>query len=171
MKRRQTNVPEQWLITDDRLGADLFRTIRRLPSGTGVLVRHHHLSRSHRNRLLRQVRHAARARKLTVVDEAEGRVARAHDAAEMRGAGLAGCALVLLSPLFPTRSHPDWRPLPRMRAAALVRLAKVPVIALGGMDAVRFRRIGGLGFAGWAGIDGWRLKPLKSRDQAPKTGR
>jgi thiamine-phosphate pyrophosphorylase len=29
------------------------------------------------------------------------------------------------------------------------------VIALGGMDEHRFRRVQKLGFAGWAGIDAW----------------
>jgi thiamine-phosphate pyrophosphorylase len=42
-----------------------------------------------------------------------------------------------------------------MRAAALLRLAKSPVIALGGMGERRFRRIQRLGFSGWAGIDAW----------------
>jgi len=42
-----------------------------------------------------------------------------------------------------------------MRAAALIRLAPVPVIALGGMNEAGFRRIERLGFQGWAGIDAW----------------
>lgn len=169
MKRRQSSVPEQWLVTDERFGAGLLKAIRTLPPGSGILVRHHHLTVPERSRLLRQIRQAARLRKLVVVDEAKGRVARVHDSAEMRQAGLSGAALIFLSPLYLTQSHPAWRPLPRMRAAALVRLARVPVIALGGMNAVRFRRIRGLGFAGWAAIDGWRLKSLKSLGQAPKT--
>jgi thiamine-phosphate pyrophosphorylase len=63
--------------------------------------------------------------------------------------------LILLSPIHSTRSHPDWRPIPRMRAAAYARLAGRRLIALGGMDERRFERIERLGFVGWAGIDAW----------------
>jgi thiamine-phosphate pyrophosphorylase len=63
--------------------------------------------------------------------------------------------LILLSPIFTTRSHPEWKAIPRMQAAALARLAKRRAIALGGMNRRRFRAIQKLGFAGWAGIDGW----------------
>jgi thiamine-phosphate pyrophosphorylase len=42
-----------------------------------------------------------------------------------------------------------------MRAAALVRLAGRNAIALGGMDARRFRLVRRLGFQGWAGIGAW----------------
>jgi thiamine-phosphate pyrophosphorylase len=65
--------------------------------------------------------------------------------------------MILLSPLFPTRSHPDWEPLPRMRAAALARLGRRNLFALGGMDARKFARIERLGFRGWAGISAFRI--------------
>jgi thiamine-phosphate pyrophosphorylase len=63
--------------------------------------------------------------------------------------------MILLSPMFPTRSHPEWNAMPRMRAAALARLARRRAIALGGMNRSRFRKIQKLGFVGWAGIDAW----------------
>ena len=149
MKRRQT-LPRQWLITDERLENPL-RAVRRLPAGSGVLVRD--------PRLLRQIRRLAASRGITVVAESR-RIVRVHNAREIRDARLGGADLLLLSSLYPTRSHPHWRPLSRMRAAALVRLAKVPVIALGGMNERRFRSVQELGFAGWAGIDAW-LKDTK----------
>ena len=37
----------------------------------------------------------------------------------------------------------------------IVRTARVPAIALGGMDARRFRQVQRLGFYGWAAIDAW----------------
>jgi hypothetical protein len=40
-----------------------------------------------------------------------------------------------------------------MRFAALARLARCPVIALGGMNPARFRRLRPLGAYGWAAID------------------
>jgi thiamine-phosphate pyrophosphorylase len=43
-----------------------------------------------------------------------------------------------------------------MRAAALARLGGRSLLALGGMDARKFARIGRLGFRGWAGISAFR---------------
>lgn len=103
--------------------------------------------------MLRQVRRVAAARQLRVVDEREGRVARVHSPRELRLALARQPELLFLSPLFGTRSHPSWRPLGPMRAAALVRLAKGPVLALGGMNERRYQQVRALGFAGWGGID------------------
>jgi thiamine-phosphate pyrophosphorylase len=153
MKRRQTRTPRQWLLADARNAAGLWETLPKLPRGSGVLVLHHNLGRGERARLLAKLRRVARRLGLTIVDEMPDSVARVHDMRELRRARDA--QLLFVSPMFPTRSHPDWRPLPRMRAATLARLAKVPVIALGGMNERRFRRVEPLGFAGWAGLDAW----------------
>jgi len=152
MKRRQ-RVPSQWLVADRRLGDALWEAVARLPRGSGVLLLYQELPRRERARLVARLRRAARRQALIIADELAGGAARIHDLRELRRA--AGVPLLFVSPLFPTASHPDWAPMPRMRAAALARLARVPVIALGGMDQARFRRIRGLGFAGWAGIDAW----------------
>ena len=149
-----TRHPTTWLISDPRLG-DVLASVRRLPRGTGVVLRHHDLPSAERRLLLRRVRRLAAARGLIVVDEASGEVARVHDARELRHARLGGAGMVFLSPLFATRSHPEWKALPRMRAAALARLGKREVLALGGMDERRFARVRALGFVGWGGIDGW----------------
>jgi thiamine-phosphate pyrophosphorylase len=156
MTARQTAPPSRWLIADARLGDDFRRALRRVPPGGGILVLFEDLAPGRRQRLLRQILRKGRARGLTVLDGGSRAVARVHNVRELRGALLARTPLVLLSPLYPTRSHPGWRPLQRMRAAALARLARGRLIALGGMDAQRFRRVERLGFAGWAGIDAWR---------------
>ena len=160
MKPRQS-LPEQWLVTDERMGEGVLAAAARLPRGSGILLRHHSLSLGERERLLRRLRRIAAARNLMIIDEASGEAARTHNMREVRQARLGGARLLLVSPLFATRSHPEWRPLPRMRAAALMRLAEGPVLALGGMDARRFERVKALGFHGWAGIDAWEKR--KSR--------
>jgi thiamine-phosphate pyrophosphorylase len=154
MKRRQS-MPTDWLISDERFGDALLPTIARLPPGSGVLVRHHSLSAGERARLLRQLRRIAAGRNLVLVDGAGRLAARVHNPKEIARARLAGAKLLLLSPVFATRSHPGWRPLPRMRLAALARLAGRPLIAIGGMNPARFRRVQDLGFDAWAGIDAW----------------
>ena len=66
------------------------------------------------------------------------------------GANAANSAIADL----PMRSHPERKAMPRMRAAALARLARSRAIALGSMNRRRFRAIQKLGFVGWAGISG-----------------
>jgi thiamine-phosphate pyrophosphorylase len=61
----------------------------------------------------------------------------------------------MLSPLFATRSHPGARALGLLRFAALSRATRLPVIALGGVDARRFERLRRIGTYGWAAIDAW----------------
>jgi thiamine-phosphate pyrophosphorylase len=91
-----------------------------------------------------------------MAEERTGHAKRVHNLSELRSAMLKRTPLVLLSPIYPTSTHPDWVPLPRMRAAALARLARRRLVALGGMDARRFRRVKNLGFQAWAGISGFR---------------
>jgi thiamine-phosphate pyrophosphorylase len=155
MKARQSSIPRRWLVADERLGDGLWPSLRKLPRGSGVLVLYRDLPRRERARLVAKIRHVAGSRGLTLVDEAERKTGRVHDLRELRRASLARLPLIFLSPMFATASHPKWAPMPKMRAATLVRLAPMPVIALGGMDAQRFRRLQRVGFHGWAGIDAW----------------
>jgi thiamine-phosphate pyrophosphorylase len=78
-----------------------------------------------------------------------------HDLREIVAAERAGAAMLLLSPVFPTRSHPQGRALSPLRFALIARQAKRPVIALGGMNEHRARRLKTLGGSGWAAIDAW----------------
>jgi thiamine-phosphate pyrophosphorylase len=153
MKRRQT-VPTQWLIADERSRERLWPIVRGLPPGSGVLVLFRNLPERKREAILRQLRRANKG--LEIMDEAAGHAVRVHDLRELRRALLGRTPMILLSPLYPTASHPDRRPLPRMRAAAMARLARRRLVALGGMNAKRFSRIERLGFQGWAGIDAFR---------------
>jgi thiamine-phosphate pyrophosphorylase len=145
MRRRQTN-PRQWLIVrgaDDREG---IAAARRLPRGSGVLLL---------KRLPAREMRKLRLRGSNVVQERRGSAARVHDVRELRRALMVRTPLIFLSPLYPTASHPEWRPIPRMRAAALARLADRGLVALGGMDERRFRRVRRWGFIAWAGIGAW----------------
>lgn len=155
MKRRQTSVPRQWLVADERIGGELPAALRKLPPNSGVLLLYCDMAAGKRAKLLAMLRRLAIRRGLVIVDEAAGKAARVHNPSEVRKAGLGRVPLLFLSPMAPTSSHPGRPPLRRMKAAALLRLARVPVIALGGMNEKRFGRIRRLGFSGWAGIDAW----------------
>jgi thiamine-phosphate pyrophosphorylase len=154
MTRRQTK-PRQWLIADERMGEELWAALRMLPRGSGILV-----LRALAPREARRLRRLATLRGLAVVTERPRTAARVHNIRELTRALIQRPALVLLSPMHETRSHPTRRPLPRMRAAALARLTNQKAIALGGMSERRYARIAPLGFTGWAAIDAW-LKVTK----------
>jgi thiamine-phosphate pyrophosphorylase len=159
------------MLTDERQGSAMWDAIARLPRGAGVVVRHYSLAEAERQALAREIARsgvfvayagsdaqARRARASAVCGAGRGRLPRlwpVHDARELECAERAGAAMVLLSPVFATRSHPGARVLGPVRFGFLARRARVPVIALGGVDAARFVGLRALGASGWAAIDAW----------------
>jgi thiamine-phosphate pyrophosphorylase len=175
MLRRQP-LPRIWLMTDERADAALDRALLRLPRGGGIVFRHHATAPADRRARFDRVRRVALRRGLMLVladkpararqwraDGVHGRessgaagllrTGAVHDLRQLRRSG--GADLIFLSPVFPTRSHPGAHALGRLRFAALARLARVPAIALGGVDARKGRQLRALGAWGWAGIDAW----------------
>jgi len=156
---RQPALPSIWLVTDARNDAALDRAIARLPRGSGVIFRHYHLPPEKRAERLAQVRRRCRrfGHRLEIAGEGYGppaphrRLATAHGLREIGRANRFGAEAVLISPVHPTRSHPNAKALLPAKFLLLARHARMPVIALGGMTAARFR---GLKVHGWAAIDG-----------------
>ncbi len=162
-------VPRLWLMTDERMGEGLWRAVRRLPRGGGIVFRHYATPSAERQRLFARLLRVARARGLVLVragdvamrGEMGAHKARGaglvtwpvHDAREARVARRLGADVAFVSPVFATRSHPGTAVLGAARAGALARGLPMARIALGGMDAQRFRRL--RGFDGWAAIDAW----------------
>ena len=161
-------------MTDERIGGGLWAALLRLPRGSGVVFRHYATSACERRCLFTRVAWIARRRGLWLVragvrpmqgedgvhnQRRRGRGLQtfaAHGVCDLVAARRAGADAVFVSPVFATRSHPDRPALGVVRFGLIVRAARVPVIALGGMDAARFRRrVRGLGVWGWAGIDTW----------------
>jgi thiamine-phosphate pyrophosphorylase len=171
--------PKIWVVSDRRNDAALELILRRLPRGSGLIYRHYHLAPAERRARFAILAALARRRGHLVAlagaprearrwraDASYGAPARgpgprlvtAHSLREIalaRRAGGAGCAAIVLSPVFATRSHPGARPLGPLRFRLLTRRAGLPVIALGGMTASRARRVGA---ARWAAIDGLNPK-------------
>jgi thiamine-phosphate pyrophosphorylase len=165
MPRRQP-LPRLWLMTDERQGDGLWEALERLPKGAGVVFRHYSLTPRERRRLFERVRKVARRRRLFLfaggrlrADGVHGgrgggfRSASAHSLSELKTAERRGAGLVFLSPAFPTRSHPGGRALGPVRFGLIAGRARVPVIALGGVDERNARRLPHI--YGWAGIDAW----------------
>ena len=167
MTARHPALPRIWLLTDARNDAELDHTIARLPRGSGVIFRHYHLMPNERATRLAQVRRLCRrfAHRLEIAGQDYGppaphrTLATAHNLREIGRANRWGAQAVLISPVFPTRSHPGGPTLGRVRLLLHARRAQMPVIALGGMSV---RRFGGLPVHGWAAIDGLVAQPRKS---------
>jgi len=175
MQRRQPS-PSLWLMTDERMGERLWTALDRLPRGGGVVFRHYGLEAGARRALFAEVRKIARRRGLVLLlagSDGQARAWRAdgsHNRDRLRQRGglrsapvhslleLArhrNATLFFVSPLYPTRSHPDTRPLGAIRFASIARRARGTVVALGGMDSKRGRNATALGADGWAAIDAW----------------
>lgn len=178
MRRARQAIPGTWLFTDERLGGTdrrdpLWRAVEALPRGAGIVFRHYGWPPAARRRLLADLVPLARRRGLVLVGsriaEAPGGVHRPRGDRHARGRGLvtaaahgrrellqafaAGADLVFLSPVFPTRSHPGAATLGPLRFGLAARAAPGPVLALGGVDAGRARRLQPLGAAGYGAID------------------
>jgi thiamine-phosphate pyrophosphorylase len=171
--RASQPLPRLWLMTDERQGGGLIDAAQRLPGDAGIVFRHYRLEEKPRRALFDRVRKAAPNALLLLAgpadlarswgaDGSHGpgrgqglRSAPVHDQAQIRAAERAGAALLFLSPVFATRSHPDARPLGLARFAWLARRTALPVIALGGMDPARGRRLASFGAYGWGAIDAW----------------
>ncbi|WP_241213172.1 thiamine phosphate synthase [Sphingomonas sp. ABOLE] len=158
-------------MTDPRLGDGLWGALARLPRGSGVIFRHYQLPPAERRALFARIAKVARRRGLVLLRAGaepmrgergtHGRHGRGlttwpvHSRREAIAAMRAGADALLVSPVFPTRSHPGAPLLGPVRFGLLVRGLSVPVIALGGMDTHKARRLKPLGIHGWAAIDGW----------------
>jgi len=164
--------PDMWLVSDARNDAALERALARLPRGSGLIFRHYHLEgRQRRARFLALARTARERGHLTVLsgtasqarrwhaDGAYGPPARlvrgpqalrlvtVHSLREIGQANRMRADAVLLSPVYPTRSHPGAANLGPVRFRLLAARSRVPVIALGGMTARRARRLGKMKWA------------------------
>lgn len=170
--RHPTSLPRLWLMTDERMGAALWRALRRLPPGSGVVFRHYDTPAADRRRLFRRIATIARARELVLLRAGDGPLGggesgthgrrgrglithAAHDRDEAIRAVRAGADIVFVSPLYPTRSHRDVPALGTRAAQRITVGLPVHAVALGGVTAARGRRLINAGWWGWAAIDAW----------------
>ncbi len=170
------SLPNLWLLSDARNDAMLESALATLPPGNAFVFRHYHLGPNERKArfdtlatICRRCDHLlvlsgtsqqakdwgadgayGPARKLGKV-MGIGRFATVHDLLEMSRAERYGIDAMFLSPVFPTRSHPDGRCLGAENFLFIASNATKPVIALGGMNAERAAQ---LCWDRWAAIDG-----------------
>ncbi len=186
MNQNQPDLPDLWLLSDVRNDAQLETALSALPAGSGFVYRHYHLGPDARRARFDSVAAVARAHDHIVIlsdgpatahewgaDGVYGapkaiglginrlRFATAHNAAEVTAANKLRADAVFISPVFPTRSHDGAAVLGEAGFRTLAALADMPVIALGGMDAVRAKA---LDLPRWAAIDGLSADAVNCRD-------
>lgn len=170
-------LPDLWLISDERNDARLEASLRRLPRGSGFIYRHYHLNDPDRYQRFRELLCIAKGCDHTVILSdsaltarewgADGiygspralyprrrdllHIATAHNMREIGQANRIGADAIMLSPVFPTKSHPGSGTLGPMRFLMMAKYAGVPVIALGGMDQQYSKQ---MRWNRWAAIDG-----------------
>lgn len=170
------SLPNLWLLSDARNDDALEGALIRLPAGSGFVFRHYHLAPEQRRERFEMLRSICCSKNHLAILSGDGETARewgadgiygappklgnaagmlrlatAHDSGDIAAAQAAGADAIMLSPVFPTRSHPEADVLGIDGFHALAAQASLPVIALGGMTAERARD---LGVTRWAAIDG-----------------
>lgn len=174
---RPSALPDLWLLSDERNAHLLHRTLRSCTVPLAFVYRHYHLPPRERFAEYCKLERIARSEGHLVIladsaltarewgaDGIYGaplslyprrrdllHIATAHNMREIAQANRIGANALMLSPIFPTRSHPGTKTLGAMRFVHMAKHAQMPVIALGGMDAKRAAR---LCWPRWAAIDG-----------------
>lgn len=176
-------IPALYFFTDPARTPDPCAIVKRLPRGAGVVYRHFGASgRAKTARKLARICRARGLFLLIAADPAlalrvgadgvhwpEQRLAAwparenlprigltlasAHCAAALARATAMGVDACVLGPVFASRSPSAGAPLGAFRASQIARGARLPVIALGGVNAATARRLIGRGFAGVAAVE------------------
>jgi thiamine-phosphate pyrophosphorylase len=185
VRQKKCRALQRLYLLDARSNPDYAHVLKRLPVGTGVVVRAHTAHK--RQRLAAQLRplcqryrlillvagtplEALRARAQGVHLNAQATQKRlkfkrykkrwwvsaaAHTRAELHAARQAGAQSVCLSPILATASHPEAKPLGIVRFGLVARTSRLPVLALGGITRQTIRQLSGLKIYGFAGISFW----------------
>ena len=176
--------PPLWFVTDPERTPEPWRVVERMPAGSGVIHRAFGApDAEHVAQRLRAITHDRGMLLLIGLDERLAEAAgadglhlperavasapalrgrrpdwlisgAAHGAAGLRAAEAAGLDLVLLSPVFASRSPSAGTPLGVARFSELARGCARPVYALGGITSGDAHELEGSGAAGIAAIEG-----------------
>jgi thiamine-phosphate pyrophosphorylase len=173
-------LPPLCFVTDDDRLSDAPNAAKALPRGSLVIARARHDEQ--RRALVQRLAPIAKERDLVLLIASDAALAARANAdglhlPEVRAGEIAhwralrpdwmitaaahsfhglmrvrGADAILLAPVFATASHPERNHLTAIRANAIAAQARVPVYALGGVDAVSAKRVAGVNYAGVAAI-------------------
>ena len=177
-------------VSDER-GGDPLALAARLPAGAWLIFRHY--NHPDRSVLAAKLAAICRARRVTLLiagdfslairlragihlqdrrfipDLTRIRLCKAplsvatHDRAGLLRAAGWGAHAALLSPIFDTFSHPGVKPLGLLGLRRLLRQARLPVVALGGIDGDTARGLREISIMGVAAVTALRAAGLRNQ--------
>lgn len=176
-ERGAPHIPSLFFVTDPERTPDPCAIAQGLPRGSAIIYRH--FGASERAHIARKLASIARSRSLLLLIAADPDLAlrvgaagvhwpqarlpaerggglvtaAAHDADALARAEALGVDACLLAPVLATNSSSGNAPLGLFKAGQMARRTRVPVIALGGVNARTARLLAGRGFAGLAGVE------------------
>jgi len=178
--KTDSHLPQLILVTDELRLPDPIPSARRMPSGSALLFRHYGIA--DRKNLAKELAEVCRQKNLVLWVGGDVALARtvgahglhlpefmarrvrplvpkgmtltvsAHSFAAIRRAEVIGADAVLISPIFPSQSHPDRTALGPLQFRKWVGPSTVPAYALGGIGPSNASQLAGSGGAGIAAI-------------------
>mgnify|MGYP001300829042 CR=1 FL=1 len=183
-------LPNRILLTDSVRLADPRESIRALPAGSGVILRHYDVP--NRADLAREILSICRPKKIPLLIAGDAYLAKAiganglhlpeemlakenghwrkyispktflcvaaHSPKALCKAAEASATFALLSPIFPTKSHPNSKAIGINRFASWVTKSQIPVYALGGVNHQNENRVLATRAVGWAAVGAFSKK-------------
>ena len=181
--KRARALPPLILMTDDERLPDPLAAARALPKGSAIILRHRHLGERRKLALALKAIARRRGLVLIIADDgvlvarvradglhlpeakmntaAHWRAAHpswlitvaAHSERALVRAALARADAALFAPVFPSLSHPNRPSLGALRTRSIALHARLPIYALGGINATNAERLTGARLAGIAAIE------------------
>ena len=173
-KKNRIKQPYIWFLTDNKKTKYPLKVLKKLPKKTGVIIRDYT-----NKKIVNKEINQWRSRKLLTILKA-GKYSKTlytdgihypqwlqssimkrdaiksisvHSGKDIRKSINIRANLVFISPVFETTSHKNEKSLGIIRLGLLVKLFKIPAIALGGINNDNISRLKSLPISGCAGID------------------
>ena len=173
-KKNRIKQPHIWFLTDNKKTKHPLKIIKKLPKNSGVIIRNYsnkkintkEINKWKSKRLLTILKGGKYSRGLhtdgihypqwiqsSLVKKNHLKSISVHSGKDIRKSINIRANLVFISPVFVTTSHKNEKSLGIIRLGLLVKLFKIPVIALGGINKNNISRLKNLPISGCAAID------------------
>jgi len=174
-KRKNIKLPYVWFFTDEKKTKLPMKIIEKLPKNSGVVIRNYSNTKKINVKELKYYRYRRMlkiliAGKFSEPNDFDGihyprwlqpyyvkknyiKSVSVHSGKDVRKCINLKANLVFIAPVFKTTSHKEQNYLGVIKLGLLVKLFKVPVIALGGINETNVSRLNNLPISGCAGID------------------
>ena len=174
LKKNRIKHPYIWFLTDNKKTKYPLKIFEKLPKKSGVIIRDYNnkkiinneINKWRSRRLLTIIKAGKYSKTLysdgvhypqwlqsSLIKRNAIKSMSVHSGKDIRKSINIRANLVFISPVFETTSHKNRKELGIIKLGLLVKLFKIPVIALGGINNDNVSRLRGLPISGCAGID------------------